>query len=156
MRRAAALIAALIVGIIAARAFAAPAQIDCTSTPCTYLPLVRRDGVAPTLMPTVIPDICRRIPDPDAASNYPIKIISIQKEYEWVTIRNETDGDTIDLTGWHMCSILGGQEHIIFGTIGPGETQILVNTDRPIWNNDLSDPGALYNSRGQLVSYYPD
>jgi hypothetical protein len=55
-----------------------------------------------------------------------------------------------------MCSITGNQHHPISGTLAPGETKTFVNTGGPIWNNSASDPGALYNKNGQLVSYYPD
>ncbi len=57
-----------------------------------------------------------------------------------------------------MCSITGGQEHIgLSGTLAPGETH-----DFPylgsgtIWNNQESDPGALYDAEGRLIAYWPD
>ena len=69
-----------------------------------------------------------------------------------MTLQN-ISGDAIDLTGWHMCSITGNQEHPIGGTLSPGQTTTFLNTGGPIWNNASSDPGALYNPGGQLVSY---
>jgi len=45
---------------------------------------------------------------------------------------------------------------VVKGVPDPGETKDFANPSGPIWNNSSSDPGALYNQNGQLVSYYPD
>jgi hypothetical protein len=173
MRRAAALIAAGTVVLILVSALAAPRPAqDCTSSPCTYLAIIVRPveptgtptaTVEPTPSPTATPTLpppsynnCQADPNPDAAPNYPVRITVIDKSAETVTLRNETAGDTIDLTGWHMCSVTGNQEHPISGSLAPGEERTFPNTGGPIWNNSSSDPGALYNGDGQLVSYFPD
>jgi hypothetical protein len=155
---------------------AAPAQV--TPTVANYLPVVIKAApstptptlvasptatVEPTIGPTSTPILppptfnnCQADPNPGAALNYPVKITAIDKAAETVTLQNVTVADTIDLTGWHMCSITGNQEHPIGGTLAPGEVKTFPNSGGPIWNNSSSDPGALYNSAGQLVSYWPD
>jgi micrococcal nuclease len=79
--------------------------------------------------------------------------VSIDKSAETVTLRNVTTSDTIDLTNWNTCSITGNQHHPISGTLAPGETKTFPNTGGQIWNNSASDPVALYNENGRLVSY---
>lgn len=54
-RAAAATIALLITGLILAGALAAPAQLDCASTPCTYLPIVLKPGPASAPTPNRTP-----------------------------------------------------------------------------------------------------
>jgi|HigsolmetaAR201D_1030396.scaffolds.fasta_scaffold26361_2 hypothetical protein len=115
--------------------------------------------VGPTSTPTLPPPTyneCRADPNPAAAPNYPVRIIAINKVAETVTLRNVTSSDTIDLTNWKMCSITGNQRHPISGTLAPGESRTFPGPAGNIWNNTSSDPGALYNSQGQLVSYFPD
>jgi hypothetical protein len=184
MRRAiAATIAAGTIALILISALAAPApQQDCSISPCTYLAIVMKPAeptatatlvplptatttatTEPTIGPTATPTLppptfnnCQADPNPNAAPNYPVRITAIDKSAETVTLRNETTGDTIDVTGWHMCSVTGNQEHPISGSLAPGEERTFPNTGGPIWNNNSSDPGVLYNSTGQLVSYFPD
>jgi phosphatidylserine/phosphatidylglycerophosphate/cardiolipin synthase-like enzyme len=137
-----------------ARASTAPA---CVSTPTPTASPTTTQG--PTATPTLPPPTfnnCQADPNPSAAPNYPVDIVAIDKAAETVTLRNVTTGDTIDLTNWNMCSITGNQHHPIGGTLAPGETKVFPNTGGPIWNNSASDPGALYNENGQLVSYFPD
>jgi phosphatidylserine/phosphatidylglycerophosphate/cardiolipin synthase-like enzyme len=113
----------------------------------------------PTATPTLPPPTynnCQTDPNSNAAPNYPVDIVAINKSAETVTLRNATTGDTIDLTNWDMCSITGNQHHPISGTLAPGETKTFTNSGGPIWNNSSPDPGALYNENGQLVSYFPD
>jgi hypothetical protein len=157
---------------------------DCAGQQCVYLPLVAKplpsptptntptntplptlpptSTVRPTTGPTATPTLppptfnnCQADPNPGAAPNYPVRIVSIDKVGEVVTLRNVSTA-AVDLTGWHMCSITGNQEHPIGGVLAPGETRSFPNTGGPIWNNTTSDPGALYNQSGQLVSYHPD
>jgi hypothetical protein len=82
--------------------------------------------------------------------------VGINKIAETVTLKNMTTGDTIDLSGWEMCSITGNQHHPIGGTLAPGQTRSFGNAGGPIWNNIDRDDGALYNPNGQLVSYLVD
>lgn len=171
----------IVLGIVAAFmvAFisAALATPDCAVSRCVYLPLVvsiqtptprptnttvptqtprPTNTPAPTSTPTLPPPTfnnCQADPNPGAAPNYPVRIVTIDKAAESVTLQN-VSGETIDLTGWHMCSITGNQEHPIGGTLAPGASQTYVNTGGPIWNNSNPDPGALYTPGGQLASYF--
>lgn len=111
---------------------------------------------APTATPTLPPPTynnCQADPNPNAAPNYPLRITAIDKVKETVTVQN-VSANTIDLSGWNMCSVTGNQHHPIGGTIGPGAYRIFVYDGAPIWNNSSPDPGALYNPAGQLVSYF--
>jgi plastocyanin len=123
-----------------------------TATATTAPPTATK---TPTLPPPSYNN-CQADPNPGAAPNYPMRIVNIDKEAETVTLRNVTTGDTIDLTNWDMCSITGNQHHPIGGTLAPGEQRTFPGPAGFIWNNSSSDPGALYNENGQLVSYHPD
>jgi hypothetical protein len=112
--------------------------------------------VGPTATPTLPPPTynnCQADPNPNAAPNYPVKITAIDKAAETVTLKNVST-ETVDLTGWNMCSVTGNQHHPIGSTLTPGASQTYVNTGGSIWNNSSPDPGALYNPAGQLVSYF--
>ena len=62
-----------------------------------------------------------------------------------------------NLDGWIMCSIKGGQIHQgIGGALEPGKTRAFKHTGGNIWNNRETDPGALYDPQGRLVSYWAD
>lgn len=124
-------------------------------TPTTTAIATQGPTATPTLPPPTYNN-CQADPSPNAAPHYPVRIVSIDKQAETVTLRNDTVGETIDLTNWDMCSVTGNQHHPISGTLAPGETKTFINNGGSIWNNSSSDPGALYNSSGQLVSYYPD
>jgi hypothetical protein len=95
---------------------------------------------------------CDTPPNAASAPNYPIRIVSINKVGETVTLQNVSTS-SINLSGWKMCSITGGQQHPISGSLAAGETKVFTNSGGPIWNNASPDPGALYNPNGQLVSY---
>jgi hypothetical protein len=83
--------------------------------------------------------------------------LTIAANPEVVRLEN-VSSSTVDLTGWHMCSITGDQEHDgIDGTLAPGQTKDFPHTGSGfIWNNSERDDGALYNAEGQLVSYWID
>jgi plastocyanin len=144
------------------RAPNAPTATPRSSATATGTPHDRptpRPTRTPTPTPTLPPPTynnCQADPNPSAAPNYPVRIVDIDKAAETVTLRNVTVVDSIDLTSWQMCSITGNQHHPISGTLAPGETKTFPNNGGPIWNNSASDPGALYNENGQLVSYFPD
>lgn len=130
-----------------------PATPTATRTP-TMTPTVTNTP-PPTSTPTLPPpsyDGCQENPGPGAAPNYPVRITAINKDTETVTLQN-VSATSIDLSGWIMCSITGNQQHPIGGTLAPGQSQSFTKTGGPIWNNTSSDPGALYNPNGQLVSY---
>jgi len=111
----------------------------------------------PTPRPLPAPSFnnCQADPNADAAPNYPVQITAIDKATETVTLKNVSP-DPIDLTGWHMCSIKGNQEHPIGGTLAPGQEQTFPGPTGNIWSNSERDDGALYNPNGQLVSYWKD
>lgn len=115
-----------------------------------------------TAIPTLPPpsfDDCQEDPDPNRAANYPIRIITVDKDAnpEVVYLLNVSD-QTMDLTSWHVCSLNGNQEHFgIGGTLAPDETKGYPYTGGGfIWNNQQKDDGALYNAAGQLVSFWED
>ena len=111
---------------------------------------------SPTATPTLPPpsfNNCQADPNPGSAPNYPIRIVTIDKAAETVTLQNVSTG-SIDLTGWRMCSITGNQQHPISGTISAGQTRVFPNGGGAIWLNTGSDPGALYTPEGRLASYF--
>ena len=126
-----------------------------TNTPTiTFTPSPTRTPV-PTATPTLPPPSfvsCDTPPNAASAPNYPVRIVSINKSAETVTLQNVSTG-AINLSGWKMCSITGNQQHPISGSLAAGETKVFPNNGGAIWNNGSPDPGALYNPNGQLVSY---
>lgn len=108
----------------------------------------------PTLPPAAFVD-CGTVSDPGSAPNYPVRIVDIDKAGETVTLQN-VGPFAISLQGWRMCSVTGGQEHGVSGVLLAGQARTIFTFGGPIWNNSSSDPGALWNSSGQLVSYFPD
>jgi hypothetical protein len=116
----------------------------------------------PTNTPTLPPpsfDNCQEDPDPSSAGNYPVRIVNVYKAANPEVVRLENvSSSTVNLTGWHMCSITCNQEHDgISGTLAPGQTKDFPHTGSDfIWNNSERDDGALYNAEGQLVSYWID
>jgi hypothetical protein len=136
----------------------APTPVPPTVTPVNTI--VPTNTSVPTIGPTATPTLpppsfnnCQADPNPNAAPHYPVRITNVNKVAETVTLRN-TSTDTIDLSGWHMCSITGNQEHPISGTLASGASQTFSGPVGNIWNNSNPDPGALYNPNGQLVSYF--
>lgn len=110
-------------------------------------------------MPPPSFDGCQEDPDPASAGNFPVQIVTVEKAANPEVVRLQNVSiQAIDLTGWHMCSITGNQEHTgISGTLAPGETKDFPFTGGGfIWNNSEQDDGALYNADGQLVSYWVD
>jgi len=116
----------------------------------------------PTSTPTLPPpsfDGCQEDPDPGSAGNYPVRIVTVYKAANPEVVRlQNVSAWAVDLTGWHVCSINGNQEHDgIGGALSPGEVRDFPYTDVGfIWNNSERDDGALYNASGQLVSYWVD
>ncbi|MGQ9547393.1 MAG: thermonuclease family protein [Roseiflexus sp.] len=102
-------------------------------------------------------DGCRTEPNAALAPNKPVAIVAIDKRTEVVTLRN-VSGATVNLDGWTMCSMRGTQIHTgIGGTLAPGETRDFPRTSGGnIWTDNDSDPGALYDAEGRLVSYWTD
>lgn len=98
---------------------------------------------------------CQADPNANAAPNFPVKIVGIDKGSEVVTLQNLSN-QAIDLNGWRMCSIKGNQRHPIGGMLAPGERRSFNGPRGNIWNNRERDDGALYDPAGRLVSYWVD
>ena len=96
---------------------------------------------------------CDTDPGAGSAPDAPVQIVAINKRAETVTLKN-VSGEAIDIAGWTMCSIKGGQQHAISGVLAPGAQQVFENTGKQIWNNSERDAGALYDAEGHLVSYW--
>jgi hypothetical protein len=111
--------------------------------------------IAPPPLPAPSFNNCQADPNANIAPQYPVRIIGINKSTEVVMLKNVSP-DPIDLTGWHMCSIKGNQEHPISGILAPGQELPFAGPTGNIWNNSDQDDGALYNINGQLVSYWKD
>lgn len=150
---------------------------DCTLVQCNFLPLITKydpPTPTPTEIPTATP-ITPTIPPPPTATNTPqpvtpncadpgsanapntpIQITAVNKagNPETVTIRNKT-AQTIDLTGWWICSLNGNQMHaVLSGTIAPNASLVIPSeAGGPIWNNTTTDPAALYDRYGTQISY---
>ena len=116
---------------------------------------------------TPTPPIPPTPPTPPTTSTL-VKIAKIDLSTDTVTITN-TGASAVNLSGWKLISEQGNQTfYFPSGTIIPASgslkivsgpsaaagTNTLIWTKSYIWNND-GDPGALYNSQGQLLSRYP-
>jgi hypothetical protein len=120
-----------------------------------YLPMVSH--IQAPKVPPAIYDGCQSDPDPAGATNFPVRIVNVDKVAEVVTLQNISD-KTVSLEDWNMCSLSTNQDHDqIFGTIAPGQTRSFPNIGAPnVWNNNQRNDGALYNAAGFLVSYWLD
>jgi hypothetical protein len=118
---------------------------------------VRANAAPPAPKPLPPPSFnaCQEDPNPGAAPNYPVAIVTVNKGDEYVVLKN-VSGEAVNLDGWHMCSIKGNQEHPISGALGPGEQKQFPGPAGTIWSNSEDDNGSLYNANGQLVSYWND
>lgn len=137
--------------------------------PRVSLPLLANAPPTPTAQPTVSPTTepsqptpvtgdCSTDPDPAAAPNTPLTIVTIQKSAnpEVAIIRN-VGIVAVSLMGWRLCSINGNQEHTLGGvTIQPGEAASIPHSGGTIWNNSERDDAALYDPTGRLVAYWVD
>ncbi len=133
----------------------------CSSVP-TLAPIATpTEEPTPRLPPPIPPlppptfNACQEDPNPDVAPNYPVLIAAIDKDTGTVMLKN-VGPDAVDLTGWHMCSIKGNQEHPIFGMLAPGADHPFPGPAGNIWANSDNNNGSLYNAQGQLVSYWYD
>jgi len=109
------------------------------------------------VVPPAIYDGCKSDPNPAGASNFPVRIVNVDKVAEIVSLQNISD-KTVSLEDWNMCSLNTNQDHDqIVGTIAPGQTRSFPNVGSPnVWNNTQRNDGALYNAAGFLVSYWVD
>ncbi len=111
----------------------------------------------PSVSPTPIPN-CVVTPTAAQAPNTPIKIVDISKQHfpEVATLQNISNA-AIDLAGWRLCSLNGGQQHRgLFGLLQAGETRDFAHVGNPIWDDDARDDAALFDPNGQLISYCAD
>lgn len=126
-----------------------------TSAVATPVPTAPPDSTTGNPLPRSFNN-CK--PDPNAARapNAPVVIVNVNKRTETVTLKNVSNA-TVNLDGWIMCSIKGSQIHQgIGGTLEPGKTRAFKHAGGNIWNNRETDPGALYDPQGRLVSYWAD
>jgi len=144
----------------------ATATATATATPLPgttrsyYVPLASQPLPTPTATPTVPPavyDYCNSDPNPAGASNYPVRIVKVDKIKEEVTLQN-VSGAPVSVDDWNLCSLNGNQDHDqIGGVIQAGQTRTFPNIGTPdIWNDTQRDDAALYNAAGYLVSYWVD
>jgi hypothetical protein len=133
---------------------------------CAYLPITQGGGYMPptaTIAPTATPELppptfteCGDTPNPATAPDWPVRIVSIDKDAETVTLQNRSSS-ALGMDAWIMCSIRGGQEHQgISGVLAPGEIRVFQHIGGNIWRDDLRDDGALYTPDGRLASYFAD
>ncbi|NJL05017.1 MAG: lamin tail domain-containing protein [Chloroflexaceae bacterium] len=141
-------------GVCPSAAYAAPPRRAARRTPRRPC-LVPARYPQPPAPPPPTYNACQSEPNPDAAPNFPIQIVGIDKKAEVVELTNRGD-QPINLDGWRMCSLRGAQQHPISGVLQAGETRIFVNSDGNIWNNSERDDGALYDPEGRLISYWRD
>src|SRR6266508_3898431 len=125
-----------------------------------YAPVASQPLPTPTATPTVPPavyDYCKSDPNPAGASNYPVRIVKVDKIKEEVTLQN-VSGAPVSVDDWNLCSLNGNQDHDqIGGVIQAGQTRTFPNIGTPdIWNDTQRDDAALYNAAGYLVSYWVD
>jgi endonuclease G, mitochondrial len=98
---------------------------------------------------------CAIDPGPAGAPERPVRIVAVDKIAETVTLQN-VSAAAVSLDAWTMCSIRGGQQHPLGGALAAGATRTFPGPSENIWSNSSADPGALYDSAGRLVSYWPD
>ena len=105
-------------------------------------------------------DRCQRTPSEEEAENSPsdpVDIKNLDKATESVTLVNVTS-DPIDLTGWTLCSVGGGQRHEgLGGVLGPRQSRTFKHQgSSAIWDDTGIDDAALYDPAGKLISYWYD
>jgi hypothetical protein len=116
----------------------------------------------PTSSPTAAPapdedDICTFPAHAPNAPEDPAQIVRVEKVEEIVTIRN-VSGETLDLNGWTVCSVLGNERHEgIVGFLEPGESADFTHQGTSnIWSNTEPDDAVLYDDENNLISYWSD
>jgi competence protein ComEC len=137
-------------------ATAAPPSGVPPSTPTRPLQIAPTATASPAALPRGA-NPCKQRVDVDTAPNAPITIVSVDKVAEVVTIRND-GASAVDLSGWTICSLLGSQLHAgLDGVLSAGETRAIPSqAARAIWNNRSKERAAVYNSAGQLISYWSE
>ena len=126
-------------------------------------PLLEGEGCATADQPTptsaqpLTPSFngCTSEPQAATAPDNPVRISSIDKVAETVTLEN-VSATTVNLDGWIICSFRGSQEYRLIGRLAPGEQRAFPGPDKQIWSNSAQDDGALYTPQGELISYWDD
>lgn len=114
--------------------------------------------LAPTpVLPLSSAELCATTPPPESARDAPVIIVAVDKRAETVELRNATDA-SVDLSGWTLCSLRGGQVHPgIAGSLAPGASDLFPSTSgQPIWSDRERDDAALFDAQGRLISYWVD
>lgn len=145
--------------------FTPTATLTPTSTP-TNTPTPTSTHTA-TVLPSSTPT-STLVPTntPTLISSANVFIRYVNKVAEYVDLENNGTQPQ-NLSGWKIVSETGGQTCWLGGLINAGST-LRVWTKNPndggyncnfgtkyIWNNSESDPAALYNEQGKLISRYP-
>lgn len=97
-----------------------------------------------------------------------VSISKLDKVLEYIVITNNGDYD-VDISGWKILSVLGGQSYYFDNHILKAHTSVKVgdsakNADvdyhwlegRGVWNNRKHDPAELFNQLGELIWHYDD
>lgn len=120
------------------------------------------ETAVPSETPTFTPEPTEA---PTLVSGAMVIIKFVNKSAEYVDLEN-IGSQPQDLAGWRIVSEKGNQVCWLAGVIQPNET-LRVWTNNPngegyncgmgsnIWNDNESDPAALYNVQGVVVSRYP-
>jgi endonuclease YncB( thermonuclease family) len=124
---------------------------------------VARVGMWSGMYPTQTPNALPMAIIPENSSNQgALSIITVNKKAEVVTIQNN-GGTSINLVGWVLLSVKGGQRCNLSGTIASGAT-LQIWTERgvgvscglpsSIWNNSEVDPAVLLDPAGNEVARF--
>jgi competence protein ComEC len=126
-------------------------------------------------IPTNTPVPVKSSPSPEPTSspvptepenNKYIEITALDKEVEYVRIKNFTEND-VDLTGWYIISVRGNQRYNFpDGYILKANTEIKIAshdeegdlkwTTGYIWNNKEKDDAELYNDENEIIYKWND
>ncbi len=124
-----------------------------TPPPPTATPVV-----SPTPTPTPPPPSYNNCQiDPTVAPNFPVKILSVDKIAETVTLKN-LSGAAVAVDGWRICSIRGNQLHAtLSGSLAAGETKLIPTQGAGnVWSDKDLDDATLYDGKGSLISFLAD
>jgi hypothetical protein len=102
-------------------------------------------------------DVCTFPAHEPNAPEDPVQIVGVEKVEEVVTLRN-VSSETLDLSGWTVCSVRGNERHEgIVGILEPGESADYTHQGtNNIWSNTEPDDAVLYDDEGTLISYWSD
>ncbi|HMB22908.1 MAG: lamin tail domain-containing protein, partial [Chloroflexota bacterium] len=142
-----------------------PSPVAPSPLPTTPAPATGTLTSAPaTSTQTAAPPATNTSPPPTASNTGSVQVIAVNKPEEYVDLQNSGDGP-VDLNGWKLISETGDQSCLLKGVLQPDEVLrvwarvgtngfscgYLIN----IWNDNISDPAALYDPQGKEVSRFP-